>query len=66
MTSNIEYARLKPFNFAAKILNNGPIIALFDTGTSCSYISYHLFQKVSDKVDMTKVFLQVNTASGST
>ena len=36
---------------------------VFGTGATCSCISHHLFQKISDKVDMTRMSLQVNTAS---
>ena len=52
--SNIEYSKSKLSNFAIKILNNEPIIALFDTGATCSCILHHLFQKISDKVNMKR------------
>ena len=42
------------------------IIALFETGAISLCILYHLFHKISDKVNMTKMSLQVNTASGTT
>ena len=63
MISNIEYAKLKCLHFAVKLLNNKPTIALFNIGATCSCISHHLFQKISDRADMTRTSLQVNVAS---
>ena len=54
MISNIEYANLILSNFIIKILSNETIIALFHTGATCSCISHNQFQKISDKVNMTK------------
>ena len=42
------------------------IIALFDTGAMCSCISYQLFTKIADKVDIIRKTLRANTASGTT
>ena len=63
MISNIEHARLILSNFIVKLLNNEPVIALFNTGATCSCISHQLVQKISDKVNMTKKTLWVKTAS---
>ena len=56
---------MKLSNCTILILNNEPIVALFDTGATCSCTSQHLFQIISHKVNMTKVSLQVNTTSGT-
>ena len=66
MLSSIEYSKLKLSNFVVKILNREAIITPFNTAATCSYISHHLFQKISDKVDMTRMSLQINTASRTT
>ena len=65
MIYNKEYAKLKLLNFEDKILNNESIIALFNTEAMRSCISHHLFQKIFDKVDITRMSLWVNTASGT-
>ena len=64
--SNLEYAKLKLSSFAVKLLDCKPITALFDTWATCSCILYHLFTKISGKVDMTQISLQVNIGSGTT
>ena len=66
MISNIGYTKMKLSNFAVKCLNNKPTISLFDTGATCSCISHHLFQKISDKVNMTRKVLQVNMVKRAT
>ena len=66
MVSNLEYAELKLSNFTVKLHYCDPIIALFDTGATCSCISYQLFTKISDKVNVITKTLWVNTASGTT
>ena len=66
MVSNYEYAKLKQSNFAVKLYDCNPIRALFDTGATCSCISYILFMKISDKLDVKRKTLQVHTASGTT
>ena len=65
MISNLEYVKLKLSNSAVKLLNSKPIIALFDTGVTCSFISQQLFLKISDKVNMTQKPLRVNTVSAT-
>ena len=64
--SNLECAKLKLTNFAVKFLSIEPITALFYTGATCSCISQQLFMKISDKANMIKISLKVNTASGTT
>ena len=64
--SNLEYAKLKLSNFAVKLNVFNPIIASFDSGTTCSCFSYQLFTKVSDKVDLMRKTLWENTARGTT
>ena len=64
--SNLEYAKLKLSNFTVKHQNCDPIIALFDTGATCSCISYQLFIKISDKANIVNKTFWVNTASGAT
>ena len=54
------------FNFVIKILSTEIIIALFDAGATCSCISYQLFIKNSDRVDVTHKSLKVNTGGGTT
>ena len=56
---NLEYAKLKLSKFAVNHLDCKLIIALFDTGATCSSISYHLFSKIEDKIDMTWKTLQL-------
>ena len=43
--SNWEYAKLKLSHFAVKLQNSEPIIALSDTGPTCSCISFQLYTK---------------------
>ena len=50
----MEYATLKLSNFTVKLQDCDPIIALFDTGAMCSCITYQLFMKISDKVDIIR------------
>ena len=54
MILNLEYAKLKLSNFAVKLLDCEPIIALFDTGATFSCISCHLIMRISDKVEVTQ------------
>ena len=63
--SNLEYVKLKLSNFTVKLQNCNPVIALFDTGATCSCISYYLLIKIADKVNTVKKTLWVNTASGA-
>ena len=63
---HLEYFKLKLSNFTVKCHNCYQIIAPFDTGATCSYILYLLFMKISNKVNIIKKTLQVNTASGAT
>ena len=64
--SNLEYATVKLSNFVIEILSIEPIIALYDTGATCSCISHQLFMKISYGVDMTQKSLKVNTSRGTT
>ena len=64
--SNLESAKLKLSNFVVKLHDFNPIRALFDSGAMCSCISYKLFTKISDKIDIMWKTLRVNTASGTT
>ena len=66
MISNKWYAKLKLSNVAVYLINNKPIMALFYTEATCSCIPHHLFQKISDQVDITRKSLWVNKASRST
>ena len=52
--SNLEYDKLKLSNFTVNLHECDPIIALFDTGATHSCISYQLFTKISDKVDVIR------------
>ena len=63
--SNLEYAKLQLTNFVVKLQNCDPKIVLFDTGATCSCISYHLFTTMSHKVNFIKKTLKVNRASGA-
>ena len=63
--SNLEYVKLTLSNFTVKFQNCDPIIALFDTGATCSCIFYHLFTNILDKMNIIKKTLWVNTASGA-
>ena len=62
----MEYAKLKLSKFEVKLHDFDHIIALFDTGATCSCISYQLFTKIADKVEVIRKTLRVNTASGTT
>ena len=53
MISNLEYAKLKFPTFTVKLHKRKLIIAVCDTGTTCSCISHHLFMKISEKVNIT-------------
>ena len=64
--SNLEYAKLKLSNFTVKLHDYDPSIALFDTGAPCSSISYQHFTNISNKVNIIKKALWVNTASRAT
>ena len=59
-------SQIGSFQLCSKILNNEPIIALFDAGGICTCTSHHSFQKISDRVNMTKMSVQVNTSGGTT
>ena len=63
---NLEYAKLKLSYFAVKHHDFDPIIALFNTGATCSCILYQLFMKISDKVDIIRKTQRVNTVTGTT
>ena len=54
MVFNLECAKLKLSNISVNVHECDPIIALSDTGDMCSCISYQLFMKISDKVDVIR------------
>ena len=64
--SNLENAKLKLSDFACKILKTEPITALFDTEATCSCILQQIFKKITDKINLIRKPLKINTVSGVT
>ena len=50
--------------FIVKLFNTEPVLALFDTGVTCSYISVTLYDCISKKVTMVEKNLRVGQADG--
>ena len=57
---------MKLSNFEVKLHDCEPIIALFNFKAICYCISYHLFMKISNKVDIIRKTLLVHTGIGIT
>ena len=43
--------------FDVKLFSTEPVTALFDTGTTCSFISFPLYSQISDKAQMVDMQL---------
>ena len=51
--------------FIIKLFNTEPVSALFDTGAICSCISASLYNQLSKKVVLTKKYLRLGQADGT-
>ena len=65
IVSNMQEEKGKLATFIIKLFNAEPVLALFDTGATCSCISVSLHEWIAKKVIMVEKHLRVGQADGT-